>query len=361
MLDKPWRALCVDDEKEKAEEAAELLEAWDDDNPYGRIDATWETDFRHALTRLTQERFDLVVLDLHGSEDPRPESDPGLESQSGERLLQQLQDLHFVPVIFYSGFTAKLTHVQAPIVKVVTKGNGATELRQAAREIHETGIPRLLRHVEEYQRAYLWDTIYKQWADVREDLRSDHPYELAYLLSRRISSGLSKIAIKDYSGDPQATVVPIEYYIYPLDEPSVVSTGNIYSSGQNEIWLVVTPACDLARKKADRVLAIRCYPVDEFKQNKRAAFIAGNKGPRYKFLPGTFFIQDLIVDFQAIKQFEYEEFPLMEPICQLDQPFRESICLAFGNYYTRLGTPDLDDASKQLIAKRTGTEKTKKS
>jgi|SRR5438128_12629700 len=70
---------------------------------------------------------------------------------------------------------------------------------------------------------------------------------------------------------------------------------------------------------------------------------------RYKFLPGTFFLPDLIVDFQHLKALPCNELDRLEVITSLDSPYAESVLARFARYYGRLGTPDID---KQVVLSR---------
>src|SRR4051812_35491398 len=100
-----WRVLCVDDKQNLAEQIGEYLTDWNG-GPYGsKFSAHVETSFTTALERLKNERFDLVTLDLHGANDPEPGKEPaGSEKQEGERVLDELRKIRFVPVIFYTAY-----------------------------------------------------------------------------------------------------------------------------------------------------------------------------------------------------------------------------------------------------------------
>jgi len=66
-------------------------------------------------------------------------------------------------------------------------------------------------------------------------------------------------------------------------------------------------------------------------------------------VPGTYFIPDLLVDFQSLKTTPPKEIEKLCVIASLDSPFAEALPSRFARYFGRLGTPDLD---KQVVIKR---------
>jgi len=369
-----FRLLCVDDDLDKAQEAAEALTTWVKGNPYIEFEAETETSFGAAMRKLVNERFDLITLDLHGKDDPQPavankgpETAAGADAhdpaQQGMRVLEELRKTRFVPVIFYSGFAAKIQDLQSPVVRVVTKGgDDVVNLRQAANEIYSTGLPKLIRQIEEEQRSYIWDSIDSDWKQLGSHADPD---ELAYLVARRLAAGLTHEAIKVLLNHDRDQARPIEFYIYPAPE-NEIKTGAIYRDEKTGIfWIVATPACDFAQHNAENVLLIgtsELCATDSYKKwcenkwvpgaakekpgkdsyNNLCKLMNNRSKERFYFLPGTFFIPDLVVDMQHIRQESIEGLKVQEPVCQLDGPFREEFLLRLSKYYGRIGTPDLE-------------------
>lgn len=68
-----------------------------------------------------------------------------------------------------------------------------------------------------------------------------------------------------------------------------------------------------------------------------------SKNERYFFLPGTPFLQNMVVDFQNKIMINYEDLRLnYERIAKLDSPFAEAMTTRFIRYYNRVGYPDID-------------------
>jgi CheY-like chemotaxis protein len=363
-----WRVLCVDDDAGKAAEVAEYFSEWKRDNPYGEFDVSTETSFEDSLERLSNERFDLVTLDLHGTRDPDPrDAAADADEQEGKRVLDALKTRRFVPVIFYTGFAEKIASLRSPVVHVVKKGRDDVEgVRDAARSIYTTGLPRLVRHVEDEQRKFVWETVDQHWNELERDSCVE---ELSYLLARRLAAQLSRESMATLLGRSMDKALPIQLYIYP-PIPNDDKTGNVYGpDAAGIIWVVATPLCEFAQKRVERALLVggkllsvekrhvdwsatrrwrgEGRPPDEQSEkaySKLLNLIKNRGGDRYWFLPGTFFIPPTVLDMQLVMQVELAELEAMRPICRLDSPYREEFTHHFSAYYGRLGIPDIDSS-----------------
>lgn len=375
-----WRVLCVDDDAVKAGEVAEFFTAWKTDNPIGEFEVRVETNFATASERLANERFDLVTLDLHAGADPDPEdAEGGATMQQGRRVLNELKERRFVPVIFYSGYAEKIADLRSLVVRVVKKGeNDLAQVRDAAKSLFATRLPDLMRHIEKEQRSYLWDTIDRKSTQFAGE---EPPDELLYLLARRIAARLNRESLKELLGHKLGHAKPIEFYIYPHIQEKI-KTGCICGpDAEGLFWIVATPSCDFEQEKAERILLIAAIPLSTDKRfadwqtasaasgnnppskkqqevtaaarNKVRDLVRNRAGDRSRFLPGTFFLPDLLVDMQILRQVTVMELEAMPIVCRLDSPYREELLLYVSSYYGRLGTPDLE---KEAVIKRLGLD-----
>jgi CheY-like chemotaxis protein len=357
------RVLCFDDNPQVLQNIVEIISSWDD-SEHGKFEVFSESDFDRVVVRLRDERFDLVTLDLHGRNDPDPLQDDGMNGeQEGQRILSELRKVRFVPVIFYTGYAEKIRELESGVVRVVKKGeDDLVQIRRAINALYSTGISRLLAHLEEENTRYLWDTIDKSWGKINEAGAVD---DLAYLVARRLGARLSRESIKEFLSHDPEKVIPIEMYIYP-PHSELIKTGCIVNMAEDGLWVIATPACDFAQKKADSILMVGAKPLSSFRQYadwaadrwdgvhatppgsaqkkhaKLASLLANNAGDRYRFLPGTFFIDNLIVDFQSLKQIPYSDVGKLSVVCRIDSPFREELLSQLSRYYGRMGVPDLN-------------------
>lgn len=348
------RVLCFDDKAEVLKNIVDIISAWEG-SLHGPFEVVSETDFNIVIERLKTERFDLVTLDVHGSNDPDPLQDDGAHGeQEGLRVLAELRKVRFVPVVFYTGYADKIKSLESGVVKVVKKGDDdLNKVRGAIDALYLTGVSRLLNRIEEENTRYLWDTIDKSWEEISQAGGVD---DLAYLVARRLGARLSREFIKEFLAHDLERVTPIEMYIYPPhDEP--IRTGCVVNKA-DRIWIVATPACDFAQKKVDSILLIAARPLSSFDQyinwkadpaqnnyNKLLSLVSNKSGDRYRFLPSTFFVDNLVVDFQSLSQIASTELQHSDVVCRVDSPFREELLNQLSRYYGRMGVPELNMSS----------------
>ncbi len=343
-----WRVLCVDDDAVKARDVGDYLKEWEG-NALGEFHVEIASTFDSAIDRIKQEQFDLVTLDLHGATDPPPETDDGGQDQEGRRILDVIRENCFLPVVFYTGFAEKIASLESPVVKIVKKGqDDVTAVRAAVGEIFSTGLPALSALIQRDKREFMWEVVDGSWNVGREK-----GADLAYLLARRLAARFSGVSVKEALGHPIGSVKPIELYIYPPVETSIF-TGSILQQGES-FQLVVTPACDFAQGKASKILLVRAYRIedhdiykawsgDKSRRNSDAirALVDNKKGDRFKFLPGTFYLPDLVIDFQDVEAVASDQFDKDTVVCRIDSPFREELLNSFSKYYGRVGIPEVD-------------------
>ncbi|MCW9027068.1 MAG: response regulator [Thiovulaceae bacterium] len=363
-----WRVLAVDDDPEKLDELERIFGRGMGDNQFLFTKAT---SFDEGVELVDTNRFDFVFLDVHeDSGDPDPGVEPRAEDQRGEGLLRHLQSIRFLPVVFYTGYPEKVRHLESLVVRVVEKGVPVGEIREAVQKLLDTKLPQLLRYLEEQSRSYMWESLEGLLTNHQEDIDES---EVSLILARRLAASLSQNVVKDLLGMDANQIRPLEMYQYPPIEQSC-NPADIYKrKDDGSLWMVFTPACDFEQNKAENVLLASViplvdHPLYQVWQEKAAAYeaiaergegkkeakttrnkargavislVKGGGGERYKFLPGTFFLPDCVVDFQNLLNFPRDDSGY-EVICSMDNPYREELLHLFSKYYGRIGTPDYD-------------------
>lgn len=378
-----FHILIVDDEPQRADDVEELISGNKILSAPNSITCKKSNSFEEAKQILDKETFDLVILDLK-DDATQKDLDPATNELAGETLAQRIKEISFVPIVFYSGYSEKLQQYERPYVRMVIKGD-PQKLRSAVKDIFDTKIPHLIKHLEEELRDYMWDSIETLWPS---ELKESDSYEIVYLIARRLSSLLQNDALRDFLNDQgaelpdQKTIHPIELYVWPPLSKKSFFYGDILKKtvdGNDNYFIVLSPSCDLQQlKKADYVLLGECKLLDEHADagKVRDLVIAkkevsgtaaepfkkllkdnGNPKDRLKFLPGTSFLPDLLLDLQCLSTSPFPELikedSLFEKIASLDTPFAESLQNQFTRYFGRVGTPDLsiDIAYAQCIKK----------
>lgn len=366
-MTRQWRFLLVEDKDDIAQQIEEAVGTFVDDPDTATIERT--ASFKEGLARLSETRFDLLILDLKDDHDPDLAEH---DVSAGLKIFEALKTLRFAPVVFYTAHAHKVRDLVGPFVKVVEKTEGIERLGAEIRAVMVTGLPHLSQFIESIQRDYMWEFVSKH---SKEFNRPENKTDIAYLMARRLAATL-ELNASGFAGQVAAQVEgevatdsdihPMQMYVYPTIDQ--LQGGDIVKGRVGSVegmWILLTPTCDLVQKKADRVLMARCVPLAETseyliwdKEAKDKAIkdlIGDNRKPlekgsrvqadRFKFLPGTFFLDDCLVDFQDIATIDHAELLKLERVACLDSPFAEALLSRFTRYFSRLGTPDISKAS----------------
>jgi CheY-like chemotaxis protein len=354
-----WRVLLVEDQEVVARQISEDAEAGSLLRDVGKMYVDVCREIKNAPSWLEDRRADFVVLDL--------KDDATGDEEAGLRVFDEIKKRRFVPVVFYSAVANLARGLDNPFVRVVEKTEALPGLRQAFKQLYDTGLPAMLRHIEGEQRSYMWGFVHEH----RAELTGMPKEELVLLMARRLAYNLSSASVRQFlvdhslmQKDLESTALPMEHYIYP---PSgVLRAGTICKlekGGTGSYSVVLSPTCQLLRSKVDHVLLARCSPLekegcfDDLKAKGQAASNSAKKklqqlltnryADRYAFLPGTFFLPDLIVDFQSLETVEFAGFKDSGyvVVAELDSPFAEALLLRCTDYYGRVATPDLNIAA----------------
>jgi len=357
-----WRVLVVEDNETIGKELVDALETpgWLD--PSTEFDANWVASFQDALAMLARSRFDVLVLDLR--DDVTPAKTGEEQAKPGLDILAEVKKTRFVPVVFYTALPEQVSSLASPIVRVVEKTEGIVRVREELAGLLRTGLPRLSRYLEEEQRRYFWEFVETKWAGDA----SVQSVDLAYLMARRLAAALraefSRLASSVIAGlevvpGKEHQAHPMEYYIFPPVERFWSAGDIIRRKGETAYYVVMTPTCDFAQKKATFFLAAKCSPLTSFGEyatwlgeqtppvfdgnpDRIVGLMADRRGDRFKFLPGTHEFPDLVVDLQQLNSVPVTDQAQYERIASMDSPYAETLLARFGRFYSRIGTPDLD-------------------
>lgn len=364
------KILLIDDIKEIRDDYKSLLtDETFSDYKVKKIDTA---DFETGLQLLKEESYDLVILDLC-------KGDANASSEKkGEEVLDTIQKLAFVPVIFFTGLPNHVKGLISDIIKVCSKGDAYDGLKEQIEELLKTDYIKLKSQViaitNETIRSFFWNFVQpnkKLMAKIEDEA------SLSYILLRRLATTLSKDRIKDFIQDDKISKDsshPMEFYIFP-PLPGEYETGEIVGSKKDKkVYVILTPSCDLVlrsnnTRKVEKILLIEAMQFSEFEdyknfkelyaktektdaEKKSMATAGGNlkslmknnkAGDRYFFLPMTPFLDASIIDFQQKKLVLYTELVNdFNRVARLDDPFAQSMVSSFTRYYNRIGFPDLD-------------------
>jgi hypothetical protein len=354
-----WRFLIIEDNRDIARELEEACPTFVQEHDKAVADVC--VDFQDAADRLDSQRYDILIIDLKDDKGSTVED----EKLPGREIYEAVKKLRFVPVVFYTALPRHVLPEETTFVRVVEKTRGITVLADEIKGIFATGLPSITRIIDETQREYMWDFVQRLW----KEFKSSHEQgDLAYLLARRLALTLENKArrlVRPIAGqhvkmaDP-TKAHPMQLYIYPPLGGNH-STGEILKQKVAEgdvYWVLLTPSCDFERKdRIDRALLAQCtllktqqeylaWSSNPEDSDHLTALITDSRknaqSERYKYLPGTFFLPDLVADFQQLKAVSKDELNSYSVVASLDSPYAESLLSSFSKYFGRLGTVDID-------------------
>jgi DNA-binding response OmpR family regulator len=381
-----WRFLLVEDKDDIAQQIQEAVPSFIDAPDTVVVER--KSSFKEGVQRLNETRFDVLILDLKDDQNTDLEEH---DVSAGIEIFDALKNIRFAPVVFYTAHAQKVRHLESPFVRVVEKTEGLEKLEVEIKNVIATGLPHLSQHIENIQREYMWDFVSTHWTQFD---KPQHKTDIAYLLARRLAAKLelkATIFAQQLTNENTAQAItgsdvhPMQIYLYPPIEQ--LRGGDILSGKIDTVdghWIVLTPTCDLVQNKAEKVLLARCIPLNETIEHltwidqpegkakaaltdligdNRKRFGDGSKSvqpERYKYLPGTFFVNDSVVDFQDVVTVPITS--ITDPtqfkrVACLASPFAEALLGKFTRYFGRLGTPDISrsavldrlDAARKLM------------
>jgi CheY-like chemotaxis protein len=353
--------LVVDDDPDICAELTTFLQGEDISGEGSDVSVTSTTDFAEALNLLDERQFELIILDLRNEAD----------DEAGLEAFQAIRARRFLPVIFYTNLPYLVSAaVQTPLVRVIRKTDGLLALLAVVRDVFATKLPSvnraLIAHLQYVQRDYMWTFVAEHWAQFGA---ATDKTALAFFLARRLAMSLSGAAVDrlvtDLGGEAGAAelkdgrVHPMRLYVIPPLTSVEPRAGDIFEGeirGERGFWILLTPSCDLAQHKADRVLLARCDLLNVHPEytnfttgpsNGKRRLLGellrnGREHDRTYFLPAVFDLPDLVVDLQHLAGCERDELEQLGRTATLDSPYAEALVARFMRYFGRLGTPDLD-------------------
>lgn len=375
-----WNILSIEDDVDIGRQIKKFLDGQinkGQDELYVEV----MNDFDEALKKLDTMLYDLVILDVFKGK-------VGLEihNRPGKEVLDKIRDKCFVPIIFYTALPAAVDNNKSSLIHIVPKtAGGLKELKKKVILLIKNGLPAinriLINHFFKIQAEYMWGFVEPKYKEIRKtaDIK-----ELAYILARRLAISLTRDNLNHLIVALGGTVTgatrndmvyPIEFYIFP-PITTQYQTGDIVSkSKKGPFYIILTPTCDMVKDgersvKTDYILVAKCVllsSADEVKtwqKNKNDNNVKGSiksliknnrkgrQGERFYFIPGTFFIPNLFVDFQMIFNIPYKDMNTYRKLTTLDSPFAECLLNRFSRYIGRIGTPDLASTEIDTIIEK---------
>lgn len=354
------RILVVDDNEEALAYARRYIEEEYEDSEHLEVDVVLERDFSAGIDRFGKKDVDIVVLDVfHGAP-----GDYDGNGEAGLEVYEQIRDVRFAPVVFWTGTKSIVDDlVMPPLVSVAGKDSQA-ELLDAINNAIQSHAASIIdgieRDVAKVLREHMWEELAPNWAEYTSEVEAEG---ISYILLTRLAR-----VIED-SREEIHQLQPGLRYIYP-PASDTRAPGDIMLSDDGAWWVVLTPACDLAHdnkvgftllSRATRLVDHEKYVRwrNEYSSDRsngkrkkenygKAAWdvlkkdvLMSTRG-RFHFLPAFREIPDLVIDLEDVIAEPGGGLSGYSPKASLSSPFAEALLVQHSHHRGRIGIPDLD-------------------
>jgi CheY-like chemotaxis protein len=348
--------LLVEDEESNINAWTDAVDTHNVDFEHKGFTIKWENakSLITAKERLATNQYDAVIVDL------RLQRDIGSSGHNddGNALVKELIATKPVGIVVYSGQPAEAEYYACSQVTVIDRAAGLPPvfdwLGTHKNMFFALGRAKLVLDEQTAQLFYkaIWPR-WKYWAE-EGDAKA-----IGKMLARHISSHVHDSLLNESNG----TTHPEEsYFVPPIKDR--LDTGDLIKLEDETVWVVVTPRCDLAHEnKTDTVLIAQCKDIsiewsglitgeasktkdekikklkkhgDSFKQH----FLPPMKDNAGKAL-GPWMVQfhhlQSHLATKAKANFTQKRFSTISP------HFVPSLVERFGAYFSRIGTPDIEE------------------
>lgn len=339
--------------------------------PDDQIDLDTAQTLADAKSKLSSEHYDGVIVDLKLTGDT--------DVTEGNEILREIVNLKRIPVVVYSAHTPDIDPAleTSDFFKVYEKT--ATDYPTIINELldlYRTGITEILGRngfIDKHLSDVFWKHVAPSFSQLREKNITREQ------LLRYITGHLYEyLEIGDHKSEER--YYPEEVYIKPSIKPEPFTGSLMKKTANDNIQIILTPACDIAQGKANKILLADVKPLsDDPIQSLRATVaaeidetleaeeresaeiekaqalerltkIVSNNGPyKYYFLPPSSSFPGGLINFQNLTSVTRTELSRdYEIIATLNRHFLKDVVAKFSFYYSRQGAPDLNFSVEDL-------------
>ncbi|RPE66458.1 hypothetical protein EDD53_2161 [Pacificibacter maritimus] len=347
--------LILDDDLAMIDLFETSVETWNaDNNENGK-----HLNVIHAesLLRAHQSRFDAAIVDLRLPD----KNNKGSSADNGNEFAASMVNSRGIPVAVVSGHVVELSaeleeleHFQkfsknygyGPVVDWLSEQWDLMATLRKSREQIEVASAEVFS-------KRLWP----QWQD-NPALSGNSPDRQAKIVTRQFASHISDLLGLDNDQNPDWH--PYENYIVPALTSERTHTGDLFNL-DDEIWIVLSPQCDMANASVPNVLLAKCTqgndqwtthidrlkatPENEKSRKQIKRFVDQDYSKSKHFLPplpGK--DAPLLVDFSVIQTIPLTELNeiLDHRLGSVSTPFLSNLIQRFGAFVSRTGQPNID-------------------
>lgn len=309
-----------------------------------------------AIQHLSRVRIDCAVIDLRL---PVGEKTTDLPFEAtGNVVLEKVLVETAVPAVVYSGYTAEASDlVRNSQIKIIEKkiGGGPEALRWLAQhEALMSAMASMRKRVEREAARLFSQSIWPRWEKTWNTMTGMQ--DLAGVITRQVVAHVAE----ELSLPPNFHH-PEEFYFVPPLVATQLGTGDLLRI-DGEVYVVVTPRCNMARKYPKHLMLGHCAPMKDELEKLREELVSTEKKIKKQaaidlrnfatqghaiathFLPPCGEDGPWLVQFKDIMTVKSEEAPklLAGRFASIAPQFVPNLVQRYAAYLGRIGQPDLD-------------------
>ncbi|QNE42036.1 hypothetical protein F1C16_20660 (plasmid) [Hymenobacter sp. NBH84] len=339
------------------------------------------TTFTEAQQALTESglSFDAAIIDLKLADDREPSDDENGEKLGGRRVVDMIFKSFQLPMFVYTGTPSHIEALrgrESTFFRIHKRDDTlVADIIAAILEIHQGGLLNLLGNEGVVQTfgKHFHNIFWTHLAPAGEYwLLPTNREALTRYVAQHMTEYLERSSNPVHAGF--MPMHPAEMYIAPSIKEKVYTGDILRDAATNELWIVITPACDIVFQKADRsVTPIRYLRKADFIALARltrwtnmpgVTYTTGPVAPsnikllndyskqqRYYFLPRHKILPASFVDFQQLNSVPEADIDTAkyERLASVSGPFIKDIIAQLSYYYSRQGAPSLDGGMADWI------------
>lgn len=338
------------------------------------------TTFAQAQQALESElSFDAAIIDLKLADDREPSDDENGEKLGGRRVVDMIFKSFQLPMFVYTGTPSHIDALrsrESTFFRIHKRDEVlVADIIKAILEIHQGGLLNLLGNdgVVQTFGKHFHNIFWTHLAPAGEYwLLPTNREALTRYVAQHMTEYLERSSNPMHAGF--MPMHPAEMYIAPSIKEKVYTGDILRNPATNDLWIVITPACDIVFQKADKTVT----PV---RYSRKADFIAlarltrwtdmpgvshstgtvatsnikllndYSKLQRYYFLPKHKLLAASFVDFQQLNSVPEADIDTAkyERLASVSGPFIKDIIAQLSYYYSRQGAPSLNGGMADWI------------
>jgi len=289
------------------------------------------------------EKFDIAIVDMRFGQDPTKGND--FIKKINETCLR-------IPVFVY---TNTPDEIDCDCYQWYCKDQrGVQEILDECISLGKTGLINILGHrgLLESHLKYIFQT------NLLPSIKKGNWFTYAERDPSKTEKALLRYTlnhIQQILDEDEEKYYPEEVYIYPPNKEELQTGGIVQCLKSNTYLLVISPACDLANKKTERIQLLEIEDLEDVFSNRCKKNAEENQEKLkkntyalfYHYLPKTGFFSGGFVNFRRIHSVKPRQVKNLfsSPLLQISPSFCKDIVSRFSSYYARQGQPEIEEIS----------------